>query len=307
MIDLCLARRFAPRVDLDRLTNCTLVETTNYFDLITFQQINCTSGEAGRHRRERDTCMSDEDEEIPPDNAHWELFLMAADNFGASWTELRLHDVSEVLVNKRTFLDGLHDLQCLMLDLSECSKLFNHRSIFQKPWYIASWVERLLNLRQFTLVQLPLERPGYNMLKAMREVHWPRLREIQLYSVTTTEDDLLTFLHIFCETLESLKIVNPVLRPSNWEEVQRKILSFSNTSHHVLRASDCTLTQAFQPEFSLRDLASYLDVPAWHELSDQLKAYENNMAAVYTEGSQEWNEVTLMLQEIWHNKNTYLP
>ena len=178
----------------------------------------------------------------PPSNDHLELFLAAIQHCGANIQSLKLHDHGELLASSLPDMStNMPHLKTLILD-------------FSGPWYkrggwlleshqlLAPWLDSLDNLETFTLIEpIPEHQPTPNTLGVISHLKLPAIRSIRLQNVATTPHALREFLANKYQTLTTLVIEEPVMRPVKWRGLRREI------RRNVRARTVCELGEAYEP------------------------------------------------------------
>lgn len=267
------------------------VETIGYAELRELYHQREDQDRYTHNRREQETLIEGNRNYVSG-NQHLELFLkVIEENGGDGISYLELHHTEEVLLNKPALRHRLTHLVHLFIDLDRQYRRKSWEDFFVvgKEWPAAPWICNLPNLQRFELSQEQLD-PACNLLIPLQKVQWPRLKHIELYNVTTTEEAILSFLNKFKTTLRSLTIEEPVIRPSTLALVRQE-LSRSDTNFKILRPADCVISEVFDPE----------------QLDCYFEGSEEEFNQIRRIGGEMWEQTKDELLEKWHNDIVFLP
>ena len=200
------------------------------------------------NRREKQTLMEGNDR-LVVGNQHLELFLkVIQEKDDHKMRNLRLQFKEEVLITKRVSGPKLNHLVELVIVLGRQDQKRQPKKIpgHGLVWEMAPWIKELPNLETFILRHTTVDTT-FDLLKALGGVQWPKVKQIKLYRVPTTEDVLVSFLNKFHGTLKSLTIQNPIMRPSTMQRLSQEIFRM-DTNFSFLRRADCEISDVFVPK-----------------------------------------------------------
>ena len=241
-------------MNLNLLHYTLSVETIDIQELKELYENQGGQDQIGYNRRERETLIASNASEVQ-ENRHLELFLKAVhENSKCSMTFLRLHHTEEVILNYSSPPPLKHNLDLLEklvinLDYQDKEQAWDYLFEDEYPVEelpIAPWVKELPRLECFVLKQREVH-PACNLLLPLQRVKWPNLTSINLHMVTTTAEDLLSFLNKFSSTLRSLVIREPLIRPSAMALVVQEMYRL-DTKFEFLRPADCVFTEVYEPK-----------------------------------------------------------
>ena len=281
-----LASYLIPKLLHYRLT----IETISHKQLEEYYQQREDDGHRVHNRRERETFIVGNTSKVYG-NQHLELFLKVTEASDKNMTALKLHHPEEVLVHRPAYRRKLNHLRHLTIDLQGQDERIQWENVFVdgKKWELAPWIGELPSLDHFVLCQSAID-PAVNLLEALQTVKWPRLERIELFNITTTAKALQSFLNKFRGSLRSLKMINPVVRPSTMAVVRREV-SRLDTEFKILRPADCVFTDVYEHK----------------RLSKLYEGSKKEYCKIRRAGGEMWEQTKTDLLEKWHDGLVFLP
>jgi hypothetical protein len=211
-------------------------------------------------RRERETGLQASHRLMRHNNQAWNCHLSFALRDlhlnKIQITTLELHEYRQILVDQMYPVPVMSQLKTLILgfryQFAE-SFQFTHPDESKKPkWRLAPFLAGAENLTTLAMAQdfktfrpnsvgmQEMECAWIDMFPILADAQWPKLRQLNLYNVLLRSTSLLAFLDQHSDSLESVRIKEPITREQPWRALTCTIFErFSMAGHTYSCSEEC--------------------------------------------------------------------